>query len=193
MTSHNTSLPTRSLRRYVTVAAVLILTPIAMIVAWEAWKAWSYREYTIKYIVPNGFRGIAILEEDGGHGVDPMLKEDDVYVYTIPASGKLTVKSFDLFEHYHFDAAQYENGEILKTSTPDKKAMSKGTSEKDIVLRGLGIAIIGDRAQMIICVGDYQDYRKYAYQYGSTTERPDAEPKYIIPRAPWAAKPGGDE
>ncbi len=193
MTSYNALLSKRNLRRNLAVAAVIGLTPIAVIVTWETWKAWSHREYTIKYIVPNGFRGIIIFDEDEDHGVAPVLEEDDVYVYTVPASGKLTVKSFNLFEHYHFDAAQYENGETLRTTTPNKKAMSKGNSEKDIVLRGLGIALIGDRAQMIVSVGDYKDYRKHAYQYGSTTERPDAESNYIIPPAPWAAKPGGNE
>lgn len=193
MTSDKTSLSKRHLRRNLAVAAVITLIPVATIVTWETWKAWSHRDYTIKYIVPNGFRGIIVFDEDKDHGVDPVVEEQGVYVYTVPASGKLTVKNFDLFGHYHFDAAEYENGEMLRTTTPNKKAMSKGNSEKDIVLRGLGIAIIKDQAQMIISVGDYKDYRKHAYQYGSTTERPDAESKYIIPPAPWAAKPGGSE
>ena len=166
-------------RRYLFVACSLALTLIAMVVAWEAWKAWANRDFTIKFVGPNGYRGIIVLEEDEDRGVVPKLEADDVYVYTIPASGKLAVKNFNLFRYPNFDAAEYENGEALRTVAP--RGRSASNSDKDIVLRGLGMGIWGTRRLYVISVGDYAEHRKHAYEYGFTTERPDAEPKYIGP------------
>ena len=183
MTATDTFPPERARRHKLAVAAIL---GVALLAVFTIWQAWPEPDYTIKFIVPDGYRGVVILEEDADHGVVPTVEAGDVYTYRIPSSGRLTVKSFDLFRQFHADAAQYENGETLRTMTPKKGTAPNGNSVKDIVLRGLGSSI-REREQMIISVGDYADCQRHAYEYGFTTTPPDPEAnqwKPPLPR-PW--------
>jgi len=85
---------------------------------------------TICFVLPDGYRGAFQLVLDNKEGVGIVTK-DGQYVYEIPVSGVLKVKSFKPFEGLHKEIAVYKNGESILT---DDTTLSPST----IALRSLG-------------------------------------------------------
>ncbi len=142
---------------------VIIATALAA-GAW--WVMSSNQKYTIEFIVPNEYRGVIILDEDPHQGVEPAIKDGNTYVYRVPETGRLAVKSFDLFEQYHFTIAEYADGQAISTDTSGGRGRNP-TSPEDITLDTLGSMLEGKESlKIIICIGNLEDYRRYRKEYG---------------------------
>jgi hypothetical protein len=72
------------------------------------------RNPTICFVLPDGYRGVFQLVLDEKQGVDVIHREGK-YVYEIPVSGVLKIKSFKPFDGWHKEIAVYKSGESIPT------------------------------------------------------------------------------
>jgi hypothetical protein len=72
------------------------------------------QDRTICFVLPDGYRGAFQLVLDKKKGID-VIGKDGRYIYEIPASGVLKVKSFKPFEGWHKEIAVYKSGESIPT------------------------------------------------------------------------------
>ena len=63
-------------------------------------------DYWIEFVIPDGFGGEIVVEEDPEHGVDPSVQYCRIYTYHVPSNGKLLVRSFALLNRPHFSIAE---------------------------------------------------------------------------------------
>ena len=125
-----------------------------------ALQVWMKRDLTIEFIVPTNYRGTIIIDADDVGGVEPQRARGSIYTYEVPATGKLTVRDFGLFDRPHRVAAQYADGRPLRTIN------SGGNSENDIVLRYVGTHA-EDRDQVFVgTVGTFQEHQQVMKKYG---------------------------
>jgi len=146
-------------------ALILAAIAIGILVA-AVYSMNRSRDYTIELVIPNNYRGVIVIEQDTDLGTEPVVRDGSTYVYAVPDSGTLLVKSFDLFEEYHFTIARYADGRTIPTQTPG----GKGPVIKDpeaTALYGLGGQIKGrEKPKALMCVGNRDDYRAYRKRYG---------------------------
>ena len=93
----------------------------------------------VHHVLPDGYVGMfkIVLDETGGVEISP---KDGRYVYEIPASGILKVKSFAPFRPWHDESAAYRDGTKIKlwdSKVPDDA----------VVLRSLGESTRGSGPQ----------------------------------------------
>jgi hypothetical protein len=72
----------------------------------------------VHFVVPDGYRGAVYFTLDPTNGVAVPVTNGE-FLVTIPASGKLAVRSFDFILGYHIISSQYASGQLLP-SGPDK-------------------------------------------------------------------------
>ena len=72
----------------------------------------------VRYVVPVGFRGTFTITLDPVRGIAVPMSNGQ-FVVTIPATGKLTVRSLDFLQGKHQMLAQYETGAALATGLRD--------------------------------------------------------------------------
>ncbi|NDE18092.1 hypothetical protein EBZ80_24550 [bacterium] len=144
----------------------ILATIIIGLVALAMYKRNINRDYTIEFIIPNDHRGVIVVEQ-GDHGSEPAVRNGDVYIYTIPDSGTLLVKNFDLFQGYHFMLARYADGRAIPTLTPGGHGPTTRNPEK-ISLHTVGsiASRANESARIILCVGTAEDHRRLRKQYG---------------------------
>lgn len=66
----------------------------------------------IEFVVPNGFHGIFVVEEDAESGSPPQ-EVDGVVRYVIPKSGVLITTDAESFYDWHSESARYANGQEI--------------------------------------------------------------------------------
>ena len=72
----------------------------------------------VRYIVPDGYKGIVHVTCEPATG-SPVPITNGEYVVTLPADGKLTVRSLDFIKGHHVVFSQYASGAPLP-SAPEK-------------------------------------------------------------------------
>ena len=154
----------RSTRKWAWLLAMIVIAVALAAVAFFVMN--SNRDYTIEFIIPNDYHGVIIAEQDKDHGAEPAIKDGNIYVYTVPETGTLLVKSFDLFERYHFTVAQYADGRAIPTSTSGGKGPMANKLD-EVALRDVGSQVKGkEKPKHFMCVGNLDDYRTCRKQYG---------------------------
>lgn len=98
----------------------------------------------VHYVLPDGYVGMfkIVLDETGGVEISP---KDGRYVYEIPQSGILKVRSFAPFRPWHDESAAYRNGTKIKlwdSTVPDDA----------VALRDLGESTRGNGPPIIVLV-----------------------------------------
>jgi hypothetical protein len=126
------------------------------------------QDYTIEFVVPEGYTGVIIVEEDRETGGEPQREDGNTYVYEVPETGILVVKNFDPFDHYHFFIARYAGGRWIPTLASGKKGRSAlGINPNEIAFHVLGSQVKGRRnAQIIMCIGNQAEYQTLRVEYG---------------------------
>jgi hypothetical protein len=77
----------------------------------------------VLFVVPAGFRGVFVIEEDPAGGVPPVI-EGTSTIYKIPASGKLLTTTIGPLEEWHTPEGRYDNGATLPVEgDPDRIAI----------------------------------------------------------------------
>ena len=97
---------------------------------------------SLSVVVPDGFNGTISVVLDVAEGVE-VPKRDGGYVYTIPESGVLVLKTLEPFENEHMTHASYRNGERIPLSVealvgPRGEAPSVGPDA--VLFKELGIS-----------------------------------------------------
>jgi hypothetical protein len=67
----------------------------------------------VLFIVPDSFKGAVYFSLDSTNGLAVPVTNGE-YLVTIPADGKLTVRSFDFILGSHIVSAQYASGQPLR-------------------------------------------------------------------------------
>ncbi len=123
-------------------------------------------KYWIEIVVPDGFSGKIVIEEDAARGVDPDAQYCRIYTYHVPSNGKLLVRSFALFERMHFCLARYENGQAIAAGSSGGMGIP-WTSPQQTLLTPVGAITSGNnQCQIIFFVGTIDDYHKIRQQLG---------------------------
>lgn len=89
----------------------------------------------IELILPNGFRGVFVIELDPVHGVPP-TSTGNVATYRIPESGILHVSSFSPFEEWHKKQARQQDGKEIPTINDESRGVSTKDLDTEVRLRG---------------------------------------------------------
>ena len=71
---------------------------------------------TMLFILPNGFSGLFVISEDRNNGVI-LDRTNNAYPLEIPENGRLAVKSFAPFNHWHKVSAKFKDGKNLPVAT----------------------------------------------------------------------------
>ena len=103
----------------------------------------------VLYVVPVGYRGTFSITLDPTRGISVPMSNGQ-FVVTVPATGKLTVRSFDFLHGKHELRARYADGEALST----------GHREDAIAVR--------------IVRPDKQDANTWIYVVGTSREQDEA-------------------
>lgn len=72
----------------------------------------------VRYIIPDGFKGLVYCALDTANGVSVPVTNGE-YVVTIPQNGKLAVRSIDFMQGKHVFTGQYASGRELP-KTPEE-------------------------------------------------------------------------
>jgi hypothetical protein len=72
----------------------------------------------IRFVIPAGFQGAFRIIEDNSRGIDPQRINGE-YVYSVPATGTLYVKSNKLFREWHRTTAEYADGTPIASEYDD--------------------------------------------------------------------------
>jgi hypothetical protein len=90
------------------------------------WRGMPERSRIVIFVVPHGFRGVFVIEENPAAGVPPLV-QGNVTTYTIPRSGKLLTTTIDPLTEWHSVEARYDDGTALP---------NEGNADR-VALRGL--------------------------------------------------------
>jgi hypothetical protein len=110
---------------------------------------------TVLFVIPDNYRGIITIEEDG---VFPDHDRRNACTYHVPDSGKLRAKSLKPFGRFHFLKAGYRNGIALQ--------QIEGSGPHDISIRYLGAQSRSNTRTIFVSVGTYEEFRTHAAQAG---------------------------
>ena len=76
------------------------------------------RQYNVEFIVPDGFHGIFVIQEDRKNGVPPERIGTKIR-YVIPKSGTLVTTDTSPLDAWHAESAKYSSGR----SIPDQAGL----------------------------------------------------------------------
>lgn len=69
--------------------------------------------YTVRYVVPDGYRGVFTVSEDCEHGSQPEAGNHGEVIYRIPDSGHLVTTDVTPLMTLHKCEAMFRNGEFI--------------------------------------------------------------------------------
>lgn len=116
------------------------------------------------FVLPNNFRGVFFVTQDDASGAVPVVKDGDIFTYTVPENGLLVVWSLAPFLQLHSTEARYADGQMLYNE--------EGSQAADTVLRELGGQDGGrDKLRLIIGVGTLDEFHTWQKEYGFSTTR----------------------
>lgn len=116
--------------------------------------------YTVRIVVPNGFRGVVTITEDTEDGQAP-VRIGNTFEYHIPHSGLLRTNDAIPFMTWHRPEARYTDGSPLRTEGRDVGG------EDEIMLRGLGSGSVDDGSlDWYYVVGTRDDVDDWFSQFG---------------------------
>jgi hypothetical protein len=147
-----------------TLVVVLTLTCFVICQPTGTFRVLFPLDYWVEFVVPNGFSGKIVIEEDPANGVDPRAQYCRIYTYHVPSSGELVVRSFALLGRPHYSLARYESGEAIATGSSGGKGI-RVTSPQQTLLEYVG-SITTEKQQIILFVGTISDYHKIRKQLG---------------------------
>ena len=158
------------MRKHIIVFGISIMA-LALIASWfvptGTLRVLFPLDYWVEFVIPDGFSGEIVVDEDSACGVDPSVQSCRIYTYHVPSSGKLLVRSFALLNRFHFSIARYENGEAIATGSRGGMGIGATASQqKQLFYLGSIAKANAKHEQFIMFVGTISDYHSLRKQLG---------------------------
>lgn len=125
----------------------------------------SSKDFYIQFNVPDNFNGLIVITQDEDLGMEPRLVDHDIYLFDVPSSGNLQVKSTAFFHHYHFSLAKRQDGSLIPS-------LSRGTKGLPVVnddlpsLHSIGAEHKNQQTRIYYCICNTADYHRFRKQLG---------------------------